>query len=134
MGIIVDRSKSIGKSNFPKVKQFLTDLVDNFDVAPHKTRIGIILFGNDANVLLTFGESTNNKEVKKAIRSIPIKLSPRTYHYKALETAHNVLFSASYGDRPDRKDVLLVFTDGKPSPGALPFQPGVKKLEVSETI
>ena len=131
LGFIVDRSLSVGKRNFQKVKKFLADLSDRFDMAPNKTRMGMILFAGEAEVNLKFSQSTNNSGIKKNIRKIPNKLYRRTFHYKALEKALTVLFQQENGDRPSHKDVLMVLTDGRPSRGSLPYEPAVKKLEVS---
>ena len=35
---IVDRSGSVGKTNFKKVKKFVNDIIDSFDIAQNKVR------------------------------------------------------------------------------------------------
>ena len=50
IGIIVDRSGSIGKANFDKAKKFVVSLVHKLQISSHGTRIGIIPYNAIAQV------------------------------------------------------------------------------------
>jgi len=42
---MIDGSGSLGASNFDTIKSFLVYTVSSFDIAPNKTRVGLITFG-----------------------------------------------------------------------------------------
>lgn len=45
---VVDSSGSIGAENFEKVKVFLQGLVNSLDIDPDLTRVGLLLFNDQA--------------------------------------------------------------------------------------
>ena len=115
VGIILDISTSIKVPNLIKMKQFLARFVDRFDVSESGSHFGIIRFNQKAIVDFDFNKYSSNKAVKEAIHNIPDKLGWQTRTDKALRKAVSGLFTEENGDRPDRKNILFVFTDGKPT-------------------
>ena len=115
MGIILDISKSIKLSNLRNIKKFLARFVDRFDVSESGSHIGMIRFNNRAIVDFDFNKYSSNNAVKQAIRNIPDKLGWQTRTDRALRKAVSGLFTEEAGDRPDRKNLLFVFTDGRPT-------------------
>ena len=111
-------------------------VVDEFDVSPDGTHMGIITFTQNANLLFDFTASTyhNPQAIKNEVSKVT-KLYPNTRTDKALMLANSSLFTASGGDRPDKPNLLFVFTDGKPYPttkksGYEPFDMTIPPLEV----
>ena len=67
------------------------------------------------------------------------ELYPNTRTDKALILANISLFTATGGDRPDKRNLLFVFTDGKPYPtgpksGYKPFDVTIPPIEVCYRI
>ena len=117
LGVIVDVSVSIGKSHLPAVKEALQSLVDKFDISVKGTHMGVITFSREAHMLFSFADiEFQNKTAAKKIISEINHLHYQTRTDKALIMADQELFTEAGGDRPDKHDVLVVFTDGKPTP------------------
>ena len=117
LGVIVDVSVSNGMSQLPAVREALQSLVDKFDISVKGTHMGLITFSKDAEMLFSFAdvEFQNKTAAKKRISEIN-HLHYQTRTDKALIMADQELFTEAGGDRPAKHDVLLVFTDGKPTP------------------
>ena len=115
MGIILDISLSIRLPNLKKMKQFLARFVDRFDVSESGSHVGLIRFYKPAILDFDFNKYSSNIAVKQAIRRIPNKLGFETRTDTALRKAVSGLFTEEAGDRPDRKNLLFVFTDGRPT-------------------
>ena len=96
--------------------------------------MGLITFDSNANLLFNFADAKyHDKEAAKQKISEINKLFYQTRTDKALILANDELFTTVGGDRPDKPNVLLVFTDGKPTPksGYKDFSATVPPLEVS---
>ena len=134
LGVIADISTSIGKPNLPKLKEALATVVDKFEISPEGTHMGFITFARNANLLFNFADGKyHDKEAAKQKISEIQGLHHATRTDKALILANDELFTEAGGDRPDKPNVLLVFTDGKPTPkhGYQDFSVTVPPLEVS---
>ena len=57
----------------------------------------------------------DNKTLQTKIASEPIKLEYETRTDLALLMARDDLFTQAGGDRPDKPNVMIVLTDGKPT-------------------
>ena len=63
--LVLDRSGSIGQS-MPTLLGFARDLVGEFDIGPSLTRVGLVQFNGDAEVLLALSSSV--ADIDSAIR------------------------------------------------------------------
>ena len=95
----------------------LADLVDKFEPAPDKDHFGLVTFNRQASVEFTFADEAlySKEQLKKRIQDIPLTLALQTRTDRAMEAARDKLFSPSGGDRPDKPNVMIVLTDGKPT-------------------
>ena len=117
MAIVLDKSKSVKIPNLRKVITFLGELVEKFHPAPDADHFGFITFHSKANLVFNFADSRyhNKNELLKKIASEPIKLELQTRTDLALKMADDELFTKAGGDRPDKPNVMIVLTDGKPT-------------------
>ena len=131
LGIIVDRSKSVGKDNYVKVKENLKTFVDNFNITPNGTHVSFIFFADKPLHLfnLTDLKYYSNQAVKDRIDKLSDKRVYGTRTDLALMKAHDDLFTSGQ-DRKYRPNVLLVFTDGATAPESAPYSEIVPSLEV----
>ena len=92
------------------------DLVDKFDPAPDADHFGLITFNKKANLVFGFDDlQYHDKDaLLTKIASEPIKTVGGTRTDLALKMARDKLFIAAGGDRPDKPNVMIVLTDGKP--------------------
>ncbi|XP_078354722.1 uncharacterized protein LOC144639299 isoform X2 [Oculina patagonica] len=117
IGIILDKSKSVKINNLRTVMKFLGDLVKKFHPAPDADHFGFITFHNKANLVFKFADSQYHDmdALLEKIASEPIQLEPQTRTDLALKMARDELFADAGGDRPDKPNVMIVLTDGKPT-------------------
>ena len=116
IGIILDKSASVGTANLRVVLGFVKDLIKAFNPAPNGDHFGLITFYQDATMVFKFSDSKyqNEDDLLKKIDEEPIVLGANTHTDRALEMARDELFTAAGGDRPDKANLLIVLTDGEP--------------------
>ena len=117
IGIVLDKSKSVKLPNLRIVIKFLGDLINKFDPAPEADHFGFITFHNKATLAFDFANSKyhNKDALLSRIANEPIQLELQTRTDKALKMARDELFTEAGGDRPDKPNVMIVLTDGKPT-------------------
>ncbi|XP_078353505.1 matrilin-1-like isoform X1 [Oculina patagonica] len=115
IGILLDKSKSIGPDNLELVINFLGELINKFNVSLHGDHFGLITFNSKANLVFNFANSSyyDKDALLKKIAREPIKMTFKTRINLALAMARDELFTEEGGDRPDSPNVMIVFTDGK---------------------
>lgn len=124
VAFLVDRTQSLGQSNFYALKGFVLQIVDALNISRNATHVGIVLYAKHADVIATFADEKlySNIAVHDLIDKIPADLSHPTRTDRGLMAVNNQLFTAEGGDRPDFPNVLIVLTDGKTHPKSQPFK------------
>jgi len=142
IAILGDTSRSMKKIHRKKLVQLVNYLIDELGVSPEGSHYGFITFDRYAKLIIHFSKPLyHNKEIlkkkiKQKIMDEPKKWGTRTD--LAFHLAATRLFTRKGGDRPDVKNVMLVFTDGKPyisrrdKKPVIPFSKSTKSLEVSQ--
>lgn len=105
---VVDASGSIGPANFQKVKAFIKDVIQTFDIDPRHTRVALIEFSTFAKIEFKLNEITNLTELLEAVENI-------TYSGGGTSTSDALELMRLEGfdrERPDAPDVAIVITDG----------------------
>eukprot|EP00058_Branchiostoma_floridae_P026676 XP_002612167.1 hypothetical protein BRAFLDRAFT_88906 [Branchiostoma floridae] len=67
---LLDGSNSVGTANFEKVKQFVVDVVNSFDVSPTATRVGVVQYSNKNTLMFNLGDKVDKPSTVNAINSI----------------------------------------------------------------
>ena len=131
VGVIMDRSGSVGAANFEKAKAFVISLVHKLQISSHGTRIGIIPYHSNAQVSVRFADVQHQSAdaMTRLIRGIPYT-SGNTRTDVAIELANSQLFSSAGGLRSDKPNVLIVMTDGKTNAGSKPYKTVLAPLKV----
>ncbi|KAL9951951.1 hypothetical protein ACROYT_G044709 [Oculina patagonica] len=118
IGILADVSKSMTTIQRSQLTTLVDRLVHKLSVSSPGNHYGVVTFGNEAEVFSTFGDAFyhNEQNLKTMMREkfdfVPCCWGTRTD--LAMNLAVTQLFTDAGGDRPDAKNVLLVFTDGAP--------------------
>ena len=114
---MLDKSKSVKIRNLKKVIASLVELVDQFEPGPNKDHFGLVTFNHKAFIEFTFSDETlySKEKLKKRISEIPLTLELQTRTDLAMKEARDNLFSPSGGDRPEKPNVMIFMTDGKPT-------------------
>ncbi|KXJ23691.1 coadhesin [Exaiptasia diaphana] len=121
VGFVIDSSSSVRRENFAKVKNFLIKLIDELDVTPQKTHVGVIQYNHRSYLLwnLAKPEYQNKDKLKKAVENIKF-IPGATRTDKALEMAADQLL-AGPGHRNFVPHLLLVLTDGQTGSSSKPY-------------
>ena len=101
MVFVIDSSGSIGSANFEKVRQFVKDVINAFDIGLDKTRVGVVQYSSSNLITRVFDLNTyNNKaDMLDAVTRMPY-YAGSTRTDLALDTMTNVSFTAVNGARP----------------------------------
>ena len=135
IGVIMDRSGSVGKDNFEKAKQFVISLVHKLQISSHGTRIGVIPYHSDAQVAVKFADVAHQTPgaMTTLIEGIPYT-SGMTRTDVAIELANDQLFTKAGGLRSDKPNVLIVMTDGHTNAGSKPYKTVLAPLKVGRVL
>ena len=107
---LIDSSGSLMKSDFHRELKFVEDVVDVFDIAPSKTRVGVIGFSHDANHILTLENGLSKTDLKKKVNKIR-HVGGGTYTADALRMMRLDGFARGIA-RPNVARIAIVVTDG----------------------
>uniref|UniRef100_A0A194APR9 VWFA domain-containing protein n=1 Tax=Pinctada fucata TaxID=50426 RepID=A0A194APR9_PINFU len=105
--IVSDASTSIGQMDFNKQLNFISDVVDKFDIGPDNVRVAMVTFSTNAKLEFSFTSFTDKKNLKEAIlkRAWTTGL---TFTDKAL----GVMIEEMKKARQNVPKICIVITDG----------------------
>jgi len=124
IGIVLDKSRSETKKDLRMAIDFLARLVDKFNPGPDKDHFGLVTFNRKAVTEFTFAKEAhyNKDQLKARIEQISLVLNYKTRTDLAMVEARDNLFSPSGGDRPNKPNVMIFLTDGRPTHQPKPFE------------
>lgn len=110
---LVDGSASIGLDNFQQVREFLSSLVDNFEVAPDRIRIGLVQYSDTPQTEFLLNTYQNKGEILNYIQNLNYKTGG-TFTGQGLEFMLNNHFVVEAGSRAQQNvpQIAIVVTDG----------------------
>ncbi|KAL0178568.1 hypothetical protein M9458_027462, partial [Cirrhinus mrigala] len=110
---LVDGSSSIGMENFQEVRQFLSSLVENFDVAPDKIRIGLVQYSDAPHTEFSLNTYQNKEEILSYIQNLRYKTGGK-FTGQGLEFMLKQHFVEKAGSRAQQNvpQIAIVITDG----------------------
>uniref|UniRef100_A0A8C4U0L5 VWFA domain-containing protein n=1 Tax=Falco tinnunculus TaxID=100819 RepID=A0A8C4U0L5_FALTI len=112
---ILDASSSVGKEDFEKVRQWVSNLVETFEIGPDKTRVGVVRYSDSPTTEFDLGKYKTREEIKEAARKIKY-YGGNTNTGDALRYINTYSFSKEAGGRlsdPTVKKVAILLTDGR---------------------
>lgn len=109
---ILDSSGSIGASNWRKLLNFVKDVLDELPIGPNGTHVGIISFGNEADLHIDFNAPQYKDWLFGAIDVIPWK-DQWTNTSGGIVVARLGLYSSQHGIRYTHPPISVLVTDGK---------------------
>ncbi|XP_026109723.1 collagen alpha-3(VI) chain-like, partial [Carassius auratus] len=110
---LVDGSSSIGPENFQQIREFLSSLVENFEVAPDRIRIGLVQYTDTPYTEFTLNTYQNKEEILSYIQNLRYKTGG-TFTGKGLEFMLKQHFVEKAGSRAQQNvpQIAIVITDG----------------------
>ena len=110
VAFIVDSSGSIGRRNWPKMLDFIKEMVKAFNVGADKTHIAVVAYSTNAKVEFKFDALTGPSVTEEGYgRLIDRIMFRRGFMFidKALLLADKEVFTTAAGMRPQLPQVLL---------------------------
>ncbi|XP_069121954.1 collagen alpha-1(XII) chain-like [Argopecten irradians] len=109
---VLDSSASLSPTDFDITKQFVADVVDQFDIGPQNVRVGVVRYSTAISVSFLLNQFNTKDAVKKAVDGI--QYSPGgTKTAAAIDKAVNEVFSTLNGARNGAAKVMVLITDGR---------------------
>ena len=71
---VLDSSSSVGKENFEKVRQWVANLVDTFEVGPERTRVGVVRYSDRPATAFELGRFGSRAAVRAAARQLAYQI------------------------------------------------------------
>ncbi|KAL7858649.1 hypothetical protein AOLI_G00187510 [Acnodon oligacanthus] len=112
---ILDTSSSVGKENFEKIRQWVSNLVESFDVGDNKTRVAVVRYSDRPTTEFNLARYKSLEEVKRAAKNIRY-LGGNTKTGDAISYTTNNIFTIQAGARPPAwgiQKVAILVTDGR---------------------
>ena len=108
---VLDSSANVGAANFQRVRNFVNAVVNDLEIGPTKTQVGVIVFSAGAHVEFGLSKYSSREELSSAISRIPY------YEFDSdTEYALYLLLSEGFTEaRPKIEGVpriAIVVTDG----------------------
>jgi len=108
---VVDKSGSIGSTNFKLMKSFLSRLVSRLDIESRNTRVGLVTFSDGVETSINLNAHSSVASLLSAISSLS-NTAGDTNTAVALAYVRTAMLTSSSGDRSKVPNVVVVFTDG----------------------
>jgi len=110
---VLDSSGSIGLPHWQLVLTFVNQIIDQLNVGPGDTHVGLITYGNRGHVIfyLTNYTSKDTTAMKAAVSSAPF-LDEDTNTSGGIWMAQGVVFNPTFGGRASAPKIMIVITDG----------------------
>nr|CAB3232764.1 collagen alpha-6(VI) chain-like [Phallusia mammillata] len=112
LAFVIDASSTIGYEDFAKVKAWMKNIVNAFDIGPDQTRVAVIQYSTYVQEEFNFGQLLSKEEVLAAIDRMDYVMGD-THTGDALMYLLNAVYTEGTGDRPDIPNIAIVMTDGK---------------------
>ena len=124
MCLIMDRSKFIRERNSPGfdnwqlILEFLSNLVRGMFENSSNSRVGVVAFAGDAELVFALNSYNSVNDIEQAILRIPYDGGDANIG-EGLTQARTLCFNPANGDRSNARNVAILISPGLPSPPVL---------------
>ncbi|XP_025106489.1 collagen alpha-3(VI) chain-like isoform X11 [Pomacea canaliculata] len=108
---LLDMSGSVGYDNFRRIKDYVYYMVENFNIGPDATQVGVATFSQSARAQFYLDEFRDKRKLQNAISAIGYEYG-NTNTAAGLKLVRAGMFSGRRGDRLGIPDYAIVITDG----------------------
>ncbi|XP_067326669.1 collagen alpha-6(VI) chain-like [Anolis sagrei] len=108
---LVDSSGSIGVDNFEKMKTFIKEVVNRYDIGQDRVRAGVVHFSDTSKEVFALNKTTSTKsDIIQAVEEMSL-IGSITETGEALRFVSQY-FEPAKGARPSVNKILVLITDG----------------------
>ena len=104
---LLDTSSGVGRDNFEKMKVFMKNIINSFDIDNQMTRVGVMTYDVDARIDIKLSEYNNKEALFERVDRLTYYSGELTRIDKALMMASSTAFSEENGGRKDRNKVRV---------------------------
>ena len=112
---VLDESGSVGSGNYQTMRQFVHNTVNEFDIGPDDTQVGVISYSYFARVQFLLNTYHDKTSLLTAINNLPYNHGHATYTDQGINLMRTIGFNSNNGARPQSQAiprVAVVITDG----------------------
>ena len=106
---VLDSSGSVGSSNFANLRNFVVDVIAQFEIRANSTRVGVIRYASSAAIVIQLGSINNVQQLTTAINNIAFTGGGTSTH-AALDLVPTAFVNARINEGTPR--VVILITDG----------------------
>ena len=137
---LIDSSGSIRDNNPPGGTpdnwnlqlDFLSRLVDLFTIGPTATKVGVVVFSEQVNLVFNMDRYTDAQSIKEAILELTY-LGQTTNTPEGLKVTREQCFNQANGERPGILNLAIFISDGVPFP-ANRKDPAIREAEALKGV
>jgi collagen type VI alpha len=111
LAFVLDASGSIRNERFPKVIDFVVDLIEQLQISSDDTRVAVVSYSDNYAHQFHLNTYTTKQDVQLALRRIPF-IGGRTNTAAGIQYMKDQLFTQANGDRPDAPNYAFILSDG----------------------
>ncbi|KAH3692696.1 hypothetical protein DPMN_193850 [Dreissena polymorpha] len=108
---VLDDSGSVGRANFLQGLGFIKEIVQQLTIGPANAMTGLVAYSTHAYPMWHLNEILTKQQLLLNLSSVPYQ-GGITRTNEALKLARTTMLTSQHGDRPNNKNVVIVFTDG----------------------
>lgn len=99
VAFLLDTSSGIGKANFDKMKQFVTKIIQTFDVDNQLSRVSVVAYDEFARLEIKLSDFNTEEKLLEKIQRLEYYAGKATRIDMALTMASNSVFLEENGAR-----------------------------------
>ncbi|XP_041118334.1 collagen alpha-3(VI) chain-like isoform X6 [Polyodon spathula] len=114
---LIDGSDNVGAANFPIIRDFVLNFIDNLSVGDDAMRVAVVQYSDDPNIEFYLNSYSTKTEVMDAVKGLSFKGGAEANMGAALEAVAQNLFTAGTGSRAEDgvPQTLVVISAGQSS-------------------
>ncbi|XP_061172925.1 cartilage matrix protein-like [Saccostrea echinata] len=109
---LMDSSFSVWEQDFKMQLQFVTSVVDNFQIGNDSVQVGVLSYSSEIKTNFFLNEYREKEDMKDAVGKIEYLGVAGTDTAGALKYAREVMFHKKHGGRATASKILILITDG----------------------
>jgi collagen type VI alpha len=105
--LVLDSAGTVHLERWSYMLEFAVKIVQNLDIHPQRTRVGLVYWSDDAYVGFHLNAYSTRQDVIQAIQDTPY-IGNRTNTAAALRILRRTMFLVENGDRPNARNIAVI--------------------------
>ncbi|XP_078407827.1 collagen alpha-1(XII) chain-like isoform X5 [Cetorhinus maximus] len=129
---LIDGSDNVGNGNLPFVRDFLTSIIENFDIGSDRVQVGLVQYSNFAETEFYLNTYSSEDEILSHVEGLRLRGGMPLNTGAALDYVLRNHFTRSSGSRKEEgvPQLLVLITAGRSSDDIKPSTDALKQAAV----